>query len=62
MINEIKVIKGDSLPSQTMIVSPDLYDLLTLSAEKLAEKNESEMCEFSNVVGRFKSQFNRGCS
>jgi hypothetical protein len=54
---EIKLIRSDVLPSRTMVVSPDLYDMLANdgeAAKKAHAETLSKMKAFSEMVRKVK--------
>lgn len=54
---DIKLIRSDVLPSRTMVVSPDLYDLLVNdgeAAKKAHAETLSKVKAFSEMVRKVK--------
>jgi hypothetical protein len=49
-MNEIRVLKNDMLPPRTMVVSPDLFQLLTDTPELATARRNDMLGELSHIV------------
>lgn len=53
-MSEIRVMKNEYLPPMTMIVSPDLFQLLSDTPGQAASRREQIIAQFANVAAMMK--------
>jgi len=58
-MSEIHIMKNNHLPPMTMMVSPDLYQLLTDTPEQALKRREQIYSQFANLAVLMKRAANR---